>query len=679
MNGTAATSFEAETFAEGFRQAAHKRAQHELLLFEKAVCREPSHLLPAMPETIGAAKVRLADLDMRLMKAYPKLKTPEVIPLPTTSKVSPIQTATTRASVPFMITKAMEAALVAHGYSDAQVGTMTPAQAHAILGTPLQPVPVALDAPARLTITPERLAESLKAVQQLLAEGIEFRNITPQDVYGMRTGLYDKKRPVLLPLEKNAKARSSRAFERTDLGNAEYFVELFGYIFRFDRIHKHWLEWRNHRWEPNGRAAEGAQQAARQRLRQATSAPYPTGKPDDEACKAAWLTHDNAIKWARRSEYRSAIDSVLLLADDMTDILVSTDVGWNTDRWLLGVPNGVVDLRDAALRDGRQDDYITMHAGTRFDPEAKCPRWERFLAEVFEGDSELVTYVRRAIGYTLTGEVKEDVWFGCYGSGQNGKSVLLKVLQDVFGDYAYRASFSLVVRGAGTDGRRDFDTAYLHCKRLVVASEVREGGVWDEERLKSLTGRDSIHAEIKYGAEFNFWPSHKLWFSFNHLPKTQDHSQAFWRRARLIPFNRKFEGAACDLNLEAKLVAERQGVLAWAVRAAREWHRYGLQTPATVAAASKRYESSEDPLDEFVPRHVRASGQGFYYRDAFLLYKEWAKAEGIDKPFGKARFKHLLEMRGFTSVKKNNLDYAPCGHLIRMCTCMRDPCVCSCV
>ena len=409
---------------------------------------------------------------------------------------------------------------------------------------------------------------------------------------------------------------------------------------------------------------------------EATSIPYPVGKPDDDAFQTALLKRENAIKWAMTSERRYAIDSVLALADDMTNILVSTDVGWDADHWLLGVPNGVVDLRDAYLRDGRQEDYISMHAGTRFDPEAKCPRWEQFLNEVFEGDSELVTYVRRAIGYTLTGEVKEDIWFGCYGSGQNGKSVLLKVLQDVFGDYAYRASFSLVIRGAGTDGRRDFDTAYLHCKRLVVASEVREGGVWDEERLNSLTGRDSIHAEIKYGAEFNFWPSHKLWFSFNHLPKTQDHSQAFWRRARLIPFNRKFDGADCDLNLEAKLVAERQGILAWVVRGAREWHRYGLQTPAAVAQASTQYQSSEDPLDEFVQHHVSPSGPGFYFRDAFRLYREWCKAEYVDKPFGKGRFKRLLEMRGFTIITKNRLDYAACGRLIYTCTCMRTPCVC---
>jgi putative DNA primase/helicase len=574
---------------------------------------------------------------------------PRVIPFP------PTVTSTTTASVPFMITKAQEAQLRALGQTDAEIYKMTPQEARTILGPGIEPSDAS------------RTPHSDEGDRQPLCP-------TSDD----RIGLYEKEVAPLPPLRKNTTARSSREFERTDLGNAEYFVELFGHLFRFDRIHKRWLEWRNHRWEPNGRAAEAAQHAARHRLKQSMDMPAPAGKPDDDAVKAAWAARDNVIKWAMQSERRYSIDSVLALADDMTPMVVSTDVGWNVDRRLLGVPNGVVDLSDGRLRDGRQTDCLTMHAGTAFDPSAQCPRWEQFLDEVFEGDRDLVSYVRRAIGYTLTGDVREDVWFGCYGSGRNGKSVLLKALQDVFGDYGYRASFSLVVRG-GSDGRRDFDTAYLHCKRLVVASEVREGGVWDEERLKSLTGRDSIHAEFKYGAEFNFWPSHKLWFSFNHLPKTQDHSQAFWRRARLIPFNRKFEGSACDLNLEAKLVSERAGILAWAVRAATEWHQYGLQTPAAVERASKQYQANEDPLDEFVARYVRVSGPGFYYRDAFHLYREWCKTEIVDKPFGKARFKQLLEMRGFTIVKKNNLDYAECGHLIRMCTCLRNPCVCSCV
>jgi putative DNA primase/helicase len=481
----------------------------------------------------------------------------------------------------------------------------------------------------------------------------------------MRTCAFSKQRVVLGPLQPNPNSKRALDYKHTDLGNAEYFVELFGYAFRFDIIHKRWLEWRNHRWEPNGRAAEAAQIAARTRLLEAIAIP-------------AGNTREEAVKWAMHSEKRYAIESVLALADDMTPIAVRTDAGWDSDLWLLGVPNGVVDLRDGTLRDGRQDDLITMHTGVPFDAAAKCPRWEQFLDEVFQGDADLVTYVRKAIGYTLTGEVKEDVWFGCYGGGRNGKSTFLKILQDIWGDYGYRASFSLVVRSSGSDGRRDFDTQYLHCKRFVMASETREGGTWDEERLKGLTGRDSIHAEIKHGAEFNFWPSHKLWFTFNHLPRTRDHSAAFWRRARLIPFNRKFEGTDCDLNLDAKLISERQGILAWAVRACAEWYQDGLNSPTAVQNASKQYEVDEDPLGEFIQQHVSFDGPGFYLGAAFSLYQQWGASEHIDKRqlLGRNRFGTLLEGRGFTRGRKNNKPFFERGTLRYMCVCMQTPCAC---
>src|SRR5206468_3361252 len=108
-------------------------------------------------------------------------------------------------------------------------------------------------------------------------------------------------------------------------------------------------------------------------------------------------------------------------------LAVSTAKNWDSDAWALGVPNGVVDLRTGRLRAGHCDDRTTKHAGRPFDPSAKCPRWERFLVEVLK-DPSVVTFLRKSLGYTLTGMVKEDCWFGCYGTGRNGKSTLMKVL-----------------------------------------------------------------------------------------------------------------------------------------------------------------------------------------------------------------------------------------------------------
>jgi putative DNA primase/helicase len=373
--------------------------------------------------------------------------------------------------------------------------------------------------------------------------------------------------------EPDPASKSPREYLQTDLGNAAFFVDLTFNQLRYDCSRKSWLIWDEHRWRQDtlGRAAECAQHAARLRTRAAVD--MSVGKSANDP---ATIRREKAVAWALQSESRFRIDNVLSLAKDNHVIAVDTTKGWDDDPWLLGVRNGLVDLRAGVLRPGERNDKITKQAGAKYVPTKQCPRFERFIAEILDNNEELITYVRRAIGYTLTGTVLEDCWFGCYGSGRNGKSTLLKILQHVLSDYGYVASFSLVERGRG-ESKRDFDIAYLHKMRLVIAAETSEGGVWDEERLKRLTGRDQLHAEFKFGKEFHFTPTHKLWFMFNHQPRSRDHSIGFWRRVRLIPFTKQFAEGSADKNLDATLHAERDGILAWAVRACLEWQREGQQ------------------------------------------------------------------------------------------------------
>lgn len=468
------------------------------------------------------------------------------------------------------------------------------------------------------------------------------------------------------------------SYPRTDLGNADYFVDLFGESIRFDQSRRRWLIWRDHRWEPDElkRAEQAAQSAARHRLMEAVHMPVSSGKLPNGSPDPAAKLRDDAIKWAALSEGRFRIESVLALAQKTGKLSVQTSRGWDSDPWLLGVPNGVVDLQTGKLRSGDKDDQITKHTGVIYDPSAKCPRWELFLREILNYDDELVAFIRRATGYTLTGDLREDCWFGCYGKGSNGKSTLFKVFHSVLGDYGYVAPFSLVQRGHG-EARRDFDIAYLQNMRFVMASETSEGGVWDEERLKRLSGGDPLHAEIKHGAEFEFLPSHKLWFMFNHQPRVRDHSVGFWRRVRLIPLLRDYEkDPEKDLLLDDKLRSEFTGILAWMVRATREWLDKGLPVPEAVKAASTRYEEDEDPLSEFVAKHLRLDGPGFPLSSVFSVYKEWCKAENVSHPLGKNRFGALLEPKGFKRSSRKDVALFENGKIVKMCTCMKTPCIC---
>lgn len=462
-------------------------------------------------------------------------------------------------------------------------------------------------------------------------------------------------------------------YPRTDLGNAHFFVDLYGDVLRYDQARKRWLIWRGHRWEPDakGRAAEAAQLAARKRLQEAINMPQGTGKDD-----SVTLQRENAFRWGMQSEGRVRIESTLALSKNDSRISVNTAEGWDSNPFMLGVPNGVIDLKTGIMRPGQREDLITKQVSTPYDPRALCPRWEQFLFEVLDGDEELITFTRRALGYTLTGDVREDCWFGCHGEGRNGKSTLFTTLHAVLGDYSYVAPFSLVADSGRGESRRDFDIVYLQNMRFVMASETREGGVWDEERLKKLTGGDPIHAEIKHGASFNFYPSHKLWFMFNHQPRVRDHSTGFWRRVRLVPFLRKFAGADDDKLLDKKLERERTGILAWLVRACLEWQKDGLPTPQAVLKASQRYEEDEDPLSEFIQKRVDPQGVGFYLKDAYWLYTVWAKDNQLKNALGRNRFGMLLEARGFKRVKKNSLPFYETGRLLFTCTCMKNPCIC---
>lgn len=301
---------------------------------------------------------------------------------------------------------------------------------------------------------------------------------------------------------------------------------------------------------------------------------------------------------------------------------------WNRDRWLTGVANGVLDLRTGTLRQGLPSDGITMHVSVAFDPDASCPRWLRFLDEVFRGDHELIEFIQRAVGYSLTGITSEQCMFLCYGKGANGKSVLLAVLRAIAGGYAYNAPFSLFeIHGRSAIPN---DLAALVGRRLVTSSETNEGTRLNEARVKALTGCDPITARFLHGEFFTFDPVAQYWLAVNHKPTVADDSHGFWRRVRLIPFVRQFSDEEADQHLVAVLLAELPGILRWAVAGTVAWQEGGLGTPPAVRQATDSYRQESDPLAAFIDQCC-IEGDGFSVgsSQAYKAYKAWAHDQGM--------------------------------------------------
>jgi putative DNA primase/helicase len=425
-------------------------------------------------------------------------------------------------------------------------------------------------------------------------------------------------------------------FAQTDTGNAELFAAVWKNYLRYDHYRQRWLLLTRHWWseDPSGYVPLAAKKAVRFRLGAATHI-------DDKKERKA------EVSWARKSESRSKREAMLNLAQSECP-LADDGKHWDSDPFVLGVGNGVVDLCKGKLREGKPSDRITLHSNIFFDPQAQCPRWIRFLEEIFDADQELVNYVHRAIGYSLTGDTREQCLFLCYGIGANGKSLLLEVLRHTLGSYAYNLPFSafeLNSRSAIPN-----DVAALDRRRFVTAIETNESIQLNEGRIKALTGCDPVTARFLYREFFTFIPMAKFWLAFNHKPRISDDSPGFWRRIRLIPFLQRFPEGIADKNLMEKLKAEAPGILAWAVRGALIWRAEGLGMPAAVKQVTEDYRKQSDPLEDFLTEccEIRLSPDARVAAGSLWDgYIRWANSNSERQPLDRRAFTQRLEAKGF--------------------------------
>jgi putative DNA primase/helicase len=435
------------------------------------------------------------------------------------------------------------------------------------------------------------------------------------------------------PPNGNSSSRRKRPFPQTDAGNAEFFAYQYKDQVRYDFGRGRWMIWSKHWWieDRRERVLQGAKEAARARYRLLSH-----GLSQEDAKKEA--------AWASGSESRPRLEAMLKIAKSEPSLATAGE-DWDADRWLLGVGNGVVNLRTGKLRDGQRSDLITMHTDVAFDPAAQCPRWLSFLDDIFGCDRELIGFVHRAVGYCLTGDTTEQVIFLCHGSGANGKSTFLDVLRHVFGDYAYSLPFStfeLKARSAISN-----DVAALPGRRFVTALETNESAPLNEARLKLLTGCDPVSARMLYREFFTFTPAAKFWLATNHKPPVADDSPGFWRRIRLIPFLQQFVDDHADKNLASKLKAESSGILRWVLEGCVLWQRQGLGLPAVVEAASRSYREENDHVGEFVGDCCLVAPDACVSAAAlWKSYLYWA-ADNQDRPLERKVFSARLEGKSF--------------------------------
>ncbi len=427
------------------------------------------------------------------------------------------------------------------------------------------------------------------------------------------------------------------SFNRSDAGNAECLIARYGDRLRYCHTRKKWLFWSGARWEidEDGQAQRTALAIARRRYHAATTI------QSLEERKAA-------ARWAIASESAAKIEAALRVASFQFAIATTIEQ-YDSDPWLAASSSATLDLRSGTHRAPRREDYLTMALGTQFDSAASCPRWETFLEEIFNHDQELIRYVQRAIGYTLTGDTSEQCLFLCHGSGANGKSVFLDVLSNLFGDYAGSTSFDTFDAGNRTTATNDL--AALKGKRFVSIIETEEDRRLDEARVKQVTGQDLVDCRFLYGEWFSYKPSYKLWMAMNHLPTIRGTDRGIWRRIRLIPFVQNFEQSP-DRRLREKLLLELPGILNWALAGLQDWLAEGLGSCPAVANATERYRAESDQIERWLEDCcVHDPDATCSVSEAFQSYTRWCE-DVNERPLSQNMWGRRLSEKGFERTRR---------------------------
>ena len=404
-------------------------------------------------------------------------------------------------------------------------------------------------------------------------------------------------------------------FRLTDAGNAECFALLFKDSLRFCKSLKKWMKWDGVRWkiDTDGEAHRAAIFTARARKAAATYIPN-----ED--------TKKNAERWAKDSESLAKRNAMLNTAIHLSSIEVQINQ-FDQNPFLAGVKNGTLDLKTGEFRESKRKDYLSMQFNVSFDPLAKAPRWEQFLYEVFAEDKELIAWLQRAVGYSLTGDTSEQKIFLCYGNGANGKSVFLDVLSHLLGDYSGNCSFSTF--DANKKNEATNDLAALKGKRLVTVIETDEDKRLAEARVKAVTGQDNVSARFLYGEFFSYKPSFKIWMAMNHKPLIRGTDKGIWRRILLIPFTQNFINKA-DPYLVSKLIEELPGILNWGLEGLKEWKEKRLGSTKAIEEASDNYKKESDLLQQWIDESLELEVQSITASsDAYQAFAEWCRGRGF--------------------------------------------------
>lgn len=429
--------------------------------------------------------------------------------------------------------------------------------------------------------------------------------------------------------EKEEKTYPNRSWD--DTGNADRVMDRYGDLIKYSYTNNKFYVYEGTQWIADDMGYV-------RQLIDATVTDMKNEKiyiADDVEEKDAMKAWNRHLSNSRNNSKKKAVQDEL-----KHRVSISTNA-FDKDDMLLNTQNGYLDLTDGEMHDHDKEKLFSRKTNTEYTDTMGAPVWENFLQDIFDGDQELIRYLQKAIGYSLTGSIKEQVMFILYGKGRNGKSLFINVLSDILGSYANNIQAkTLMVKHGETINN---DLARLQGSRLVTSSEPNEGFRFDEGLIKQITGEETITARFLYGEEFEFLPKFKIWVTTNHKPIIRGTDDGIWRRMMLIPFSVQIPEEKMDKDLKWKLLREAPGILDWALEGAIMWQREGLEMPGAVEKASREYRREMDVLEQFIDEVcVVGESEQVAASDFYKAYKQWAK-DNEEHLFAKQKFSQKMK------------------------------------
>lgn len=437
-----------------------------------------------------------------------------------------------------------------------------------------------------------------------------------------------------------------RAYTFDDMGNAERFVDLFGENVRYCYTEKKWYFYNSMRWSVDNlgvilRMADKCVEAMKAEAKLYLQA-------DEESGGDMAKAFEKHMKSSRSNKSKKA------MLNEIEHHLPILPIQMDRYKMALNTPSGIINLKNGDVKAHNPEYYFTKITSVDCAEAADCPRWLAFLDDIFAGDKDLIRYIQKAVGYSLTGSTAEQCAFFLYGTGRNGKSTFIDVIRDVFGDYAANIQPETIMVKSSQSNAINSDIARLKGARLVTSVEPNEGVRLNEGLLKQLTGDDTVTARKLYSEEFEFKPEFKLWMATNHKPIIRGTDTGIWRRIHMIPFDVQIPEDKVDKNLTHKLKAEMTAIFKWCIDGCLMWQREGLQMPAAVLKSVREYRREMDVISAFIEDKCTLEGTV----QASMLYAAYASWADSNNEYCMSNTKFSTELaKRFEKIKGRNYNY----------------------